>query len=548
MAVRGKTGGRYRPAQARPATLEELRQYVWQELQQIGGAIDAAGLVVCDDVAGGLVVDGDLLDYKPDILKWCVGRRTRFLPAGYVQGNSYQRGDEVSNGSQISECIVDGATEPPFISPTGDEGNFYNGTLVAGGATAKQVIFGIRVTTALPGYINAVRVDILTGQKYEIYIVRNSTTLPVITEFGTFTAPITGWFDFNATQTAIPAGETFDFMVLVRQPDPTPTVLQYNFDYATPQNNGLPASGVILHSRGTPDIMRVNYIDSDGIDRQGQLQGLLIGDLIRGWGSEWVIQLASPQASYIEFVVSPALNATSTGLALFEFETATPTSITWGSEGNYWPTHQPAGGGVVKGMQGVDVPYSTIVPDDNAYGIDIFFQQAYVPTQWKVKTSGGGGGGGVGGGEANTSSNLGAGVGLAAPKVGVDLPFKSLIGSGLTITSDANTVTLTVPPAPVVRPSVIFTGLTTYNVTASDENALICTTSDIDVAFVLPNGGLPAGFITHVHQYGLGKVTVSAVAPSVCVSSRSLVTRAQHSALSVFNLGNGAYSVVGDQE
>jgi hypothetical protein len=132
--------------------------------------------------------------------------------------------------------------------------------------------------------------------------------------------------------------------------------------------------------------------------------------------------------------------------------------------------------------------------------------------------------------------------------VGVDLPFKSLIGSGLTITSDANTVTLTVPPVPVVRPNVIFTAVTTYNVTASDENALICTTATTPVAFVLPNGGLPAGFITHVHQYGTGQVTVSATAPSTCVSSRSLLTRAQHSALSVFNLGNGSYSVVGDQE
>jgi len=34
-----------------------------------------------------------------------------------------------------------------------------------------------------------------------------------------------------------------------------------------------------------------------------------------------------------------------------------------------------------------------------------------------------------GGGEANTSSNVGTGAGLALPKVGVDLPFKSLLGT-----------------------------------------------------------------------------------------------------------------------
>ena len=47
-----------------------------------------------------------------------------------------------------------------------------------------------------------------------------------------------------------------------------------------------------------------------------------------------------------------------------------------------------------------------------------------------------------GGGEANTASNLG-GVGLFANKVGVDLRFKGLAaGPGVTLSSDANTVTI----------------------------------------------------------------------------------------------------------
>lgn len=48
-----------------------------------------------------------------------------------------------------------------------------------------------------------------------------------------------------------------------------------------------------------------------------------------------------------------------------------------------------------------------------------------------------------GSGEANTTSNLGAGEGIAAPKSGVNLPFKSLTaGSNVTITSDANEITI----------------------------------------------------------------------------------------------------------
>jgi len=46
-------------------------------------------------------------------------------------------------------------------------------------------------------------------------------------------------------------------------------------------------------------------------------------------------------------------------------------------------------------------------------------------------------------GEANTSSNSGAGLGLALAKVGVDLPFKSLVaGTGVGITSGADTLTI----------------------------------------------------------------------------------------------------------
>lgn len=51
---------------------------------------------------------------------------------------------------------------------------------------------------------------------------------------------------------------------------------------------------------------------------------------------------------------------------------------------------------------------------------------------------------GAGGGEVNTSSNLGTGEGVAAPKSGVDLPFKSLVAAGsVALSSDANEITIT---------------------------------------------------------------------------------------------------------
>ena len=51
--------------------------------------------------------------------------------------------------------------------------------------------------------------------------------------------------------------------------------------------------------------------------------------------------------------------------------------------------------------------------------------------------------GGGGGGEANTSSNVGGGNELALPKVGVDLPFRTLLpGSGITMEQGPQTITI----------------------------------------------------------------------------------------------------------
>lgn len=54
-----------------------------------------------------------------------------------------------------------------------------------------------------------------------------------------------------------------------------------------------------------------------------------------------------------------------------------------------------------------------------------------------------------GGGEANTSSNVGTGQGLAKAKVGVDLPFKSLLGTAneITLVGSTNEVTFSLNAA-----------------------------------------------------------------------------------------------------
>jgi len=62
----------------------------------------------------------------------------------------------------------------------------------------------------------------------------------------------------------------------------------------------------------------------------------------------------------------------------------------------------------------------------------------FATLQWELAPFGGAG-------EANTSSNVGAGAGLALPKVGVDLPFKSLIAlAPLLITVNPTDITFSI--------------------------------------------------------------------------------------------------------
>lgn len=73
-----------------------------------------------------------------------------------------------------------------------------------------------------------------------------------------------------------------------------------------------------------------------------------------------------------------------------------------------------------------------------------------------------------GGGEANTASNLGAGEGIFTTKSGVNLPFKSLsAGTGISLSSDANTITITSAETNDLTSSVTWANVPDINITQS---------------------------------------------------------------------------------
>jgi CubicO group peptidase (beta-lactamase class C family) len=336
---------------------------------------------------------------------WVLDRRTRAL-GNFVEGTSYQRGDELFNGADLSECVTDGTTSNPFVTPTGEPGYLFAGTIDPNPTSAKVIIFGQRYTSDQAYYVTGLRVYGEVGQEYLVYMVQNPG-LPnsVSTLIETFVANENGWRNFNFNPTAIPSGIEIDFIAVTTEPAPTPVTQVYPYDYTTTQNIGVPLSGQVTQGRGDASLLRVSYLDNNAADRSAFLQGLTVGDSISIASIEWTITSVTdvPGGNYVEYKVLPAATGTE-GLQDFTFETVAATPIVVGEDLNYWPTSSTPD---VKGLKIVDDTYDNIVPDANAYGLDLLLQNAYVPdpTEWRLKVVAGSGGSGVGGGGGDSPLN-----------------------------------------------------------------------------------------------------------------------------------------------
>ena len=327
---------------------------------------------------------------------WFTGRRTRAV-GDYVQGTTYNNGDELYNGSDLSEALVDGVTSAPFVAPQGTPEFLYTGVGMANVAQlAKQIIFGNRYLNDTQAfYITGYRVNVVAGNQYSVYSVRDPLGTPIATLHSSFIASSTGWVDIATPTSAVGVGVLFDVVVIAQAPDPTPVEVIASYNYLTPQNPTVPAAGEIQHSRGDPAEMRISYTDQGAVDRTALIQSLTIGDTITDGVLSWSVQANTDQGTWAAIIVAPA-NTSSADIKDFTFATFAPTPTSVPSDPAYWPTSTTP---QVEGLIGVDVPYDQVLTDTNAYGVDILIQPAYIPdpAEWRLKviaSTGGSGGGG----------------------------------------------------------------------------------------------------------------------------------------------------------
>lgn len=99
---------------------------------------------------------------------------------------------------------------------------------------------------------------------------------------------------------------------------------------------------------------------------------------------------------------------------------------------------------------------------------------------WAALSSGGAG-------EANTASNLGGGSGVFGAKVGVDLRFKSILaGANVSISADANTITISAAAATPALPVVVGVSTTSRTAGLSDINTYMRFTNGGASTFTIP--------------------------------------------------------------
>ncbi len=253
----------------------------------------------------------------------------------------------------------------------------YTGSLLPYEQQAKQIIFGTRYLAGTALKLTGYRVDVVSGNKYEVYLVTGIGPDPVLTKVSDFTANTDGWVNIPGNDILIGNGFTFDLMALVHEPAVTPVIVTHNYNYQTPNNVGTPGNGVMMQADKELEMLHVSKIDDDGLDNT-VIVSYSVGDVIELDTVRWTVQSVEDNGTYMSFQVSPAVQYSSNGVEPVNFESTASTPITVGYELNYNQSTPNSGLYIVDGR------YLDIVPDDNQYGIDIEVQEISISDDWDL--------------------------------------------------------------------------------------------------------------------------------------------------------------------
>ena len=307
---------------------------------------------------------------------------------------TYEANDMVRDGDWLMVANKQTSDRPAPILSQGPL-YLYAGTEPTAQIIAKQTTMGQRYTNTSSEWLSVqgFRAWTIVGNSYRAFsIAYPGTEQEHIKELFNWTGTKDGWTDFGIAEVLVEPGGAFDIVVTVTEPDPVPTVTTLSYNYTTPNNASVPAAGQISHANKATSEFRVHKTDQNG-DQSAVLGAMTVGDIIDDGNVRWSIQSVTDNGTWINFGIAPATQTAPDGVRDFTFESTAAAPITYLKDDDYYLSS--AG---VQGLFGADVPYDTIVPDETAYGVDLFVGAYTFSDDWDLAahSSGNGSGGGIG--------------------------------------------------------------------------------------------------------------------------------------------------------
>ena len=171
--------------------------------------------------------------------------KVAFVPYMHWQGRyvakTYNSGMVVADGpwTMVANKQTNDSAGP---YPIGDESYLAAGATYAPLAdTVKNVIFGTRVKQVqAPIFVRGYKIDVIDTFSYRVFFVQDPLNSPILVELASFTATSTETLEVTLGRIPVGAGDSFDIVAVVNEPDPTPTEWTGDWDYDTPNNVSIP--------------------------------------------------------------------------------------------------------------------------------------------------------------------------------------------------------------------------------------------------------------------------------------------------------------------
>lgn len=131
------------------------------------------------------------------------------------------------------------------------------------------------------------------------------------------------------------------------------------------------------------------------------------------------------------------------------------------------------------------------------------------------------------------------------------ITFTDVVNLPAETTIDGDNLITIIQNGGVARPFVKTFNAVSRDLLVTDENSLLLSLEGSAVAFNVPDFAtvpVPVGFLTHIHQVGAGQVTIVPAMGVTINTALTLLTRAQYSSISLINIAEDSWLVIGDME